>query len=248
MLREKVVAAKFVVAISEYNRDVISDECGDACLEKIRVIHCGVDTSKFAYRAADTAFDRNTGPFKIACTGTLHEVKGQTHLIEACRSLQDQHLDFECHLIGDGPDRERLERQAAQLRLSERIIFHGRLPHDCVAEHLQSADVLVAPNVPTKCGRREGIPVALMEAMSSGVPTIASALAGIPELVIDEVTGLLIPPGDSARLATAVTTLYFDRSLRRRLARQARRKVESEFDLRINAVRLAECFRHEGTT
>jgi glycosyltransferase involved in cell wall biosynthesis len=247
MLREKVAAAKLVVTISEYNRDVIADTCGDVCLEKVRVIHCGVDTAKFDYRNTETAFERRAGPFKIVCTGTLHEVKGQAYLIEACRSLLDQNLDFECHLLGDGPDRAMLERRAAELGLTGRIVFQGRLPHDAVAEHLQSADVLVAPSVPTKCGRREGIPVALMEAMSSGVPVIASDLSGIPELVIDEQTGLLIAPRDSKGLGVAMDRLYSDQPLRRRLAQQARSKVESEFDLRENARRLAACFQQGGS-
>lgn len=247
MLREKVDASTFVVAISDYNREVILRECGHTCREKTHVIHCGVDTSKFSCRDIETAFENKNGPFKIVCTGTLHEVKGQSHLIQACRSLKDQNLDVECHLIGDGPDRKVLEEQTARLGLRDQIIFHGRLPHQGVVQHLKSADVLVAPSVPTKCGRREGIPVALMEAMSSGVPPIASDLSGIPELVIDEITGLLVPPGDAAGLAAALTRLYSDHSLRRRLAQQARQKVESEFDLRDNAIRLAECFGQGGT-
>ncbi len=126
--------------------------------------------------------------------------------------------------------------------LGEQIIFHGRLPQTEVVEHLRTADVLVAPSVPTSCGRREGIPVVLMEAMSSGVPTIASDLSGIPELVIDEATGLLTPPGDAASLGTALIRLYRDATLRHRLARQARQKVEDEFDLSKNARQLATCF------
>ncbi|MEO8493621.1 MAG: glycosyltransferase family 4 protein [Planctomycetota bacterium] len=243
MLREKVAAARSVVTISQYNCNVIAQECGDRSLEKIRLIHCGVDTAKFDYRSAETAFARDAGPFKIVCTGTLHEVKGQTFLIKACRALQDRQLDFECHLIGDGPDRKKLQRRAGEAGLAERIVLHGRLPQDEVAKHLQSADVLVAPSVPTKCGRREGIPVVLMEAMSAGVPVVASDLSGIPELVIDGTTGLLTPPGDAASLSSALMRLYSDPALRERLARQARLKVEEEFDLCLNARQLAKCFR-----
>ncbi|MEX0820250.1 MAG: glycosyltransferase [Pirellulaceae bacterium] len=246
MLREKVAAARSVVTISQYNRNIIAQACGDDSLEKVRVIHCGVDTAKFGYRSAETAFSRREGPFKLVCIGTLHEVKGQTYLLDACRALRDRQLDFECHLIGDGPDRKMLQRRTEELRLGDRVILHGRLPQDEVAKHLQSADVLVAPSIPTKCGRREGIPVVLMEAMSSGVPVIASDLSGIPELVIDETTGLLSPPGDAARLSTALMRLYFDPELRERLARRARFKVEVEFDLRINAKQLAACFQQGG--
>jgi glycosyltransferase involved in cell wall biosynthesis len=246
MLREKVAAASSVVTISQYNRNIIARECGANALEKIRVIHCGVDTARFVYRSAETAFARNTGPFKIVCTGTLHEVKGQTYLIDACRELRDCQLDFECHFIGDGPDRKMLQRQAEESRLADRVVLHGRLPQEEVARHLQSADVLVAPSIATKCGRREGIPVVLMEAMSAGVPVIASNLSGIPELVIDDTTGLLAPSGDAARLGTALMRLYSDPALRERVARQARFKIEEEFDLHRNAKQLAACFQRGG--
>ncbi|MBC8353569.1 MAG: glycosyltransferase [Planctomycetes bacterium] len=90
MLREKVRAASSVVTISLYNRDIIANECGNDARDKVRVIHCGVDTSKFSYRSIETAFAHNAGPFKIVCTGTLHEVKGQSHLIDACRTLRER--------------------------------------------------------------------------------------------------------------------------------------------------------------
>ncbi len=246
MLREKVAAASSVVTISKYNRNIIAQECGGDSLSKINVIHCGVDTAKFAYRSAATEPVQDAGPFKIVCTGTLHEVKGQAYLIDACRELRDRQVNFECHLIGDGPDREALKSRVAALGLTKHIVLHGRLPQDEVARHLASADVLVAPSVPTKCGRREGIPVVLMEAMSAGVPVIASDLSGIPELVLDGETGLLTPPRDVERLSAALLRMASDPALRIQLAIQARRKVEREFDLRVTTRQLAACFRQGG--
>ena len=103
--------------------------------------------------------------------------------------------------IGDGPDRAALERQIAEADLSDRVELLGQRPRDEVIELLGSSDVLVAPSVPTRGGKREGIPVVLMEAMSAGLPVVASALSGIPELVADGVTGLIVPPGDPAAIA-----------------------------------------------
>ncbi len=94
MLREKVAAAKTVVAISTYNRDVILDECGQAHREKVVVIHCGVDTERFRPRQTLTSFEREEGPFSILCTGTLHAVKGQRTLIESCRRLRKSGRHF----------------------------------------------------------------------------------------------------------------------------------------------------------
>ena len=103
--------------------------------------------------------------------------------------------------------------------------------------------MVAVPSVPTRDGRREGIPVALMEAMACGVPVVGSRLSGIPEVVEDAETGLLVEPGDPAALADALERLLRDRELARRLASSGRATIEREFDLRSNAARLADRFR-----
>jgi glycosyltransferase involved in cell wall biosynthesis len=119
------------------------------------------------------------------------------------------------------------------------VYFHGRQKQERIAQLLQEADVLVAPSVPTKDGRREGIPVVLMEAMSSCVPVIASDLSGIPELVVDQCTGLLTPPGDVTALVEAIERYYHDPVLRKQFGRSGREKILNEFDMNGNAAILA---------
>jgi colanic acid/amylovoran biosynthesis glycosyltransferase len=238
MLCEKVREAAFVVPISRYNRHLILEECGEDIREKLVVIHCGVDT-EFFRPAQATADD---GCLEILSVGTLHEVKGQRHLVEACRLLRDEGIDVVCKLIGDGPDRKPLTRQIAAARLEDRVLLLGRRNRDDVCELLRTADVLAAPSVPTRRGKREGIPVVLMEAMASGVPVVASRISGIPELVDDGVSGLLVPPGDAQSLASALARLQADPSLRERLVRSGRAKVEAEFDLRKCASELVGQF------
>jgi colanic acid/amylovoran biosynthesis glycosyltransferase len=245
MLREKVAEAAFVVPISAYNREIIVAACGEQSRDKVIVIHCGVDPAVFHPRTAPTPFEQGRGRFTILCIGTLHEVKGQTHLIEACRQLRAQGIEFECQLVGDGPDRAALERQAAASGLADVVRFHGRLTRDEVAQLLQQADVVATPSVPSRDGRREGIPVVLMEAMCSGVAVVASRLSGIPELVEDEQCGLLCPPGDAGALAVALQRLYHDGALRQRLGQAGRRKVLAEFDLYQNAALLVQQMRLE---
>lgn len=242
MLREKVAEAAFVAAISEYNKELIVAECRGNYREKIKVVHCGVDSELFRARLDPTPYEKRENPFMILCVGTLHEVKGQAYLMEACRQLQQRGFDFECHLVGDGPDRASLAELVEQGGLSDRVRFHGRLTQDKIVRLLLDADVLTAPSVPTRDGRREGIPVVLMEAMMSGVPVIASNLSGIPELVKHQSTGLLVPPRDARSLADALERCIRDPDLRRRLGRAGREKAESEFDLNKNAAKLAEYF------
>jgi colanic acid/amylovoran biosynthesis glycosyltransferase len=242
MLREKVAEAAFVAAISEYNKEIIISECKGNYREKVNVVHCGVDTEVFRARAHETPYEKGENPFMILCVGTLHEVKGQAYLIEACRKLQEREYNFECHFVGDGTDKESLVELVEQAGLSDKVRFHGRLTRDEIARLLLDADVLTAPSVPTSDGRREGIPVVLMEAMGSGVPVIASNLSGIPELVNDQLTGLLVPPRDATSLADALESYIKDPELRRRLGRAGREKVVEEFDLYKNAARLAQYF------
>jgi colanic acid/amylovoran biosynthesis glycosyltransferase len=235
MLPQKVAEAAFVLAISQYNRDLIIAECGPEAADSVRVLRCGVDPDVFQpqeQRLPSTSL-------RILCIGTLHEVKGQRHLLEACRLLTERGVDVRCTLIGDGPDRRMLSGLVAAWSLEDCVEFAGRRTRNEIAALLANADVLAAPSVPTSRGKREGIPVVLMEAMSAQIPVVASRLSGIPELVEDERTGLLVPPGDAAALATALQRLYDDPTLRSRLGCAGRDKVMREFNLQANAARLA---------
>jgi colanic acid/amylovoran biosynthesis glycosyltransferase len=245
MLPEKVGEAAFVATVSECNRNLIVSECGGRFANKVRVIRAGVDTTVFTPHRNG---DRPPGRLHVLCVGTLHEVKGQEHLVEACRLLIAQSVDVVCRLVGDGPDRSMLARRIAEAGLEHRVVLPGARTQPQVAADLVAADVLVAPSVPTRQGRREGIPVVLMEAMSSGLPVVASELSGIPELVEDGVSGLLVPPGDATSLAAALRALYEDPALRRRLGESGRRRVLAEFDIKRSVGELIQGFGLERVT
>lgn len=242
MLPQKVDEAAFVVAISDDNRRLIVEECSGAIPDpsaKVHVVHCGVDTSVFTPEARPVPGDRRA--FELLCVGTIHEVKGQVHLLEATRRLVAKGVDVRTTFIGDGPDEDALRTAAADL--GDRVVLRGRQPRPEVVAAVAGADVLVAPSVPTAGGKREGIPVVLMEAMASGVPVVASRLSGIPELVSDDRTGVLVPAGDVDALLEALEALAADPDRRRRLGAAARAHVVAEFDQRINADRLVALIR-----
>ena len=237
MLRAKVREASWVAAISRYNRDLILEECPAEEVSKVEVIHCGVNLPALADQQR-TSRDH----FNIICIGTLHEVKGQAYLIDACQRLRRQGVEVFCHFVGDGPDAAALRRRARASGIESYIHFHGRCTRDRVLELLAQAHVLAAPSVFSRDGRREGIPVVLMEAMAVGVPVVASQISGIPELVDDGISGLLVPPRDHRLLAEAIERMYRDPALRQQLATAARQKVTAEFSLHRCAERLAQRF------
>lgn len=232
MLDPKVKEAAFVVAISKDNLEELVAEVGEGARSRIEVIHCGVDTMRLRPRSGNGRADR---PFTILCIGTLHEVKGQGVLIEALRLLRDRGIDVACRIIGDGEDEMMLRDRITAAALDGSVTLDGRLTRDQVIAALGDADLLVAPSVVASNGKREGIPVVLMEAMSCGLPVVASRLSGIPELVDDQASGLLVPPGDAPALADAIDRLQGDADLRARLGAAARERIERDFDLTTNA-------------
>jgi colanic acid/amylovoran biosynthesis glycosyltransferase len=239
MLDTKVQAAAFAVTICDFNREVMVRECGEAMRNKIHVIHCGVDGDVFS----PTRALRNGGPVEIICVASLEEVKGHRFLIDACRMLANRGLDFRCHLVGSGPMQRVLEQQIVQHGLQQRVHLLGGKPRSEVARLLSTASVAVLASHPTREGKREGLPVALMEAMAAGLPVVASNLSGIPELVEHEVTGLLIEPGDVEAIADALERLSRDEALRDRMGRAGVYKVAAEFSLQANTRQLLELFR-----
>lgn len=238
MLPEKLDSAAFAVAISRYNRNLMAEECGLDHYSKTHVVHCGVDTS-FFYPVPPP---ESEGPLRLITVASLWEVKGHTYLIQACRLLREWGIAFHCDLIGDGPLKSTLERQIKGAQLDDVFTFHGPKPRDVVRDTLHQSHVMVLPSVPTANGLREGIPVALMEAMACGLPVVSSRLSGIPELVEHGVSGILVAPRDIMGLATAIEQLVLAPELRAQMGLAARKKVLREFDLVSNAEALATLF------
>ena len=237
MLREKAEAARFVVTISEFNRRLLAGECGERVARKVHVVRCGVDLGAFA-----------PGPRAVpeiptfVCVASLREYKGHAVLLDALGLLRARGSNLKVVLVGDGELRAALEARIAREGLGDRVELRGALPHQEIPAVLRAATAMVLPSVTSRDGQMEGIPVALMEAMAAGVPVVATRLSGIPELVRDGETGLLVPERDPAALAEAMERLAMDPALGARLADEARREVRARFDRSRNVARLAALF------
>ena len=245
MLRRKVEEASFVRAISEDGRRFIAAHASPGSTGKLVVVPCGIDTRSFEGGAGD---DPPSTPATLLCVATLYEVKGHAYLFEACARLLAAGRGVRCLLVGDGPDRGVLEEQVARLGLAEHVTFLGPRVRTEVIELMHEADILVVPSIPTSSGRREGLPVVLMEGMAAGLPVIASAISGIPELVEHEVTGLLVLPKDPQALASAIDRLLEDPELRRTIIAGGRRRVREEYDLDVLSAKLTRLFEAHTAT
>jgi glycosyltransferase involved in cell wall biosynthesis len=240
MLREKVEAARFVVTISEFNRRLLADACGPGAAGKVHVVRCGVDLDALA-----PASCRAPEVPTFVCVASLREYKGHAVLLDAVHLLRAGRRTVRVILVGDGELRAALAARVAREGLAEVVELRGALPHEQVPAILAGATAMVLPSVTARDGQMEGIPVALMEAMAWGVPVVSTRLSGIPELVSDGESGLLVPERDPVALAQAMERLAADPELRDRLAAGGRRAVADRFDRRANVARLAALFAAE---
>lgn len=217
---EKARRAAFVACISEFARSQLMCFAPQESWGRLHVIHCGIDPSRYTVGARDGQ--------NLLFVGRLAGVKGVPMLLDALRSLPKVRLT----LIGDGPDRAELERQAVGLNVE----FLGYRNQTDVAEALSNTDIFVLPSF------AEGVPVVLMEAMAAQVPVLTTRIAGVPELVEDGLSGRLVPPGDGAALKAALTDLLADPDLRRELGAKGREKVTQDFNIHLEAKRLSQLF------
>ncbi|MFH1387060.1 MAG: glycosyltransferase family 4 protein [bacterium] len=235
-LKGLIEYALFVVAASEFVRNGLSSMVPPEHKGKIRTIYCGIRTDKFKGRKTE---DR---PFTINCVGIgTYPSKGGRYLIEALNLIRNN-LSFKAFFIGDGSERIKLEKISRENLLEEHITFTGKLTSDQVLEYHREADCFVLPCVVMPDGQMDGLPVSIMEAMAMGLPVISTPVAGIPELVIDGETGLLVPERDSRALAVAIMRLYDDTQLRELIGKRARQKVVTEFNLEKTGQQLAKLY------
>ncbi len=238
LLPDKLGYAKKLFTISGYNRRFILEKCRGIPADKIEVVHCGVDPSRLPRLASG---ERGAMIFSV---GRLMAIKGFDTLIRACAVLNDQVKDIRCVIAGDGPEMERLRRLIEKHSLEGVVEMVGEINPQEVLKLMSGCSIFVLPSRPAgkRSGVMDGIPVSIVEAMAMGIPVVSCAVSGIPELVVDGETGLLVPPADEGKLANAIATLLGDKELRDRLGRAGREKVESEFNIGKSVNRLLEVF------
>ena len=239
LLKQKVERSAFFATISEFNKRYLADI--GISTENIRIVRCGVDDEQFEPRRNFISGSK----IKVGVVGRLVEKKGIDTLINAVSKLKNQGQLIELSIAGSGPLENELMEQVKECNLTaDDVIFLGAIPNSDVSDFITSLDVFVLPCKMDKSGDMDGIPVVLMEAMLSGVPVISTKLSGLPELVIDKHTGLMVAPNNDADLANAILDMINDSNQRNMMILNAVDKVKKEFSLRGNTERLNDMFRN----
>ncbi len=168
----------------------------------------------------------------MLCVANLFPVKGHQYLFQAVATLKERGLECRLDVAGEGYLESRLKALARDLAIDDRVRFLGQVPHERLLAMLQERRVtlVVLPSIDLGDGLHEGIPVALIEAMSQGIPVISTPTGGIPELLRDG-AGIMVPPKDPLALADAIERIINDVELQKRLSQTGRQRVEEEFSV-----------------
>jgi glycosyltransferase involved in cell wall biosynthesis len=232
-LAEKLRQARFVVCISDFARSQLMALSELDSWQKLPVVHVGIPIEQFTPLG-----DRDRGPATadVLCIGRLVPEKGQAVLIEAIARLAERGLPTGATFAGEGPQRKALEELAERLGVGSRVSFLGAVGQEELHALYAEASAFCLPSF------SEGVPVVLMEAMAMRLPTIGTTIAGVPELIEDGHSGLLVPPGRPDLLANALQRTLFDDALAARLGEAGRAKVLAEFDADATAEQLHALF------
>ncbi len=228
-LREKIARARFVVTCTDYNARHLGRIAAGLPTPIHRFYH-GIDT-RFFDSGPELRFTVRP-PYRILTVARLIAKKGIPTILKALARLKGEGVSFVYTLVGEGPERENLQRLLRGLGLEGDCRLAGTLAHEAVREEYRRADLFVLASEVAPDGDRDGIPNVLLEAMGMGVPVAATRVSAIPELVEEGKTGLLVSPQDAAALAAAMRRLLSDGELRRRVLPAARERVRAEFDNR----------------
>ncbi|WP_371174399.1 glycosyltransferase [Buchananella felis] len=248
-LRKVCGDAKRVIAISRFNQDYLTEVLAGTGAN-ISLQYNALELDRFPVReqAAGEAPASEAAPaapaaqgraLSVLAVGRLVPKKGFSDLVEAAHIARSHGVDVQVTIAGDGELRTALQAQIDQLDLGGAVKLIGPQTQAEIIAHLKRADLSVTPCVPADDGNIDGLPTVILEAMACGTPVIATAVSGLPEVVINDDTGILLAPGQPVALAQALVAVACGEIDTAPLARRARQLIERNFDSRRQAATLS---------
>ena len=232
----KVRHAQQVFTVSRYGAALMRRHLPPSAHERVHTVYVGIPTDLFH----PEPLPPRDGPLRLLAAARFCEKKGLDTLIDACAILRDRGVAFHLKIFGDGELRPALAAQIERLGLTTLVTLGQPIPQEEMAREMRACHLFVMPCRQDRTGDMDGIPTVFMEAMASGRPVVSCAVSGIPELVQDGETGLIVPPNDARALAAAVERIAGDEALHHALAARGRTLVERQHDQRRSARRLLE--------
>jgi glycosyltransferase involved in cell wall biosynthesis len=230
----KLARAVQVFTVNDYAAGLLREFLPAGVRDRVQTVYVGIPMHLFCVEPMPP----RDGTLRLLSVARFAETKGLETLIDACGLLRDRGVAFELRLYGDGPLRDRLAARIAERELGDHVHLERPIPQEAVAAEMRACHVFVLPCRRDRSGDMDGIPTVFIEAMATGRPVVSCPVSGIPELVRDGETGLLVPADDPVALAAALARLADDAALTATLGRQARALVERQHDQQTNARRL----------
>lgn len=234
-LREKFENANFAITNTMYNYEYLKSNIVPSVNGKLNLIYNGINLERF-----NPGLKKEKSEIiKLLCVARIIEQKGITVLLESCKELKEKGYNFVCNIIGGFEDIYmdyylKVKKLYTQLNLENNVFFLESLPFNEVLGYFRDSDIFVLPCIVAEDGSRDITPNALIEAMAMKLPVISTEITGIPEIVDNEVNGILIPPNDIKALTASIERLINQPELRKKFAEKAREKVEQRFDINKN--------------
>ncbi|MBV8379053.1 MAG: glycosyltransferase family 4 protein, partial [Verrucomicrobia bacterium] len=234
-LSDLVQEASFVVVVSDFGANWLRRNFPESAT-KVHRIYNGLDLSLFKPAAP------GGGPVRLLSVGRLIEKKGFRFLIESCRLLRSTGFHFVCQIVGEGPERHRLDELIREYQLSGMVQLMGPLPQTELVDLLAQSSLFVFPAIRDSLGDTDNLPTVLIEAMASRLPIVATEVAGIPEIVQHNENGILVPEKDPTELAKAIRLLAGNEALLDRFGKASHRIAQEKFALSHTVRQLKRLF------
>jgi glycosyltransferase involved in cell wall biosynthesis len=239
-LREKLLGARFSVTCTAANREHLTGLAPNA---EVHLLYHGLDRGNFSPPDSFGSLrdgSRSDDPVRLLSVGRFQPKKGFDVLLRAL-ALVRHHVVLS--LVGYGPEEQRLRRLTRTLQLEDRIRWVGQVDHLAVRSLLRENDLFVLASRIARDGDRDGLPNVVVEALSQGLPVVASRISALPEIIEDGVNGRLVPPEDPAALAAALSALIEDPAARRRMGAAGIHRVAEGWDVEVGVRRLLTLLR-----
>lgn len=237
----KIESATFVVTCTHYNLRYLNQLTKNRFNEKIYQIYHGIPEERNGFLQENKTV--NLTNVRVLTVARLVEKKGITYLLRAIKLLLDRGIKVSCEIIGDGPLKKELVNFVNKANINSYITFKGTKTRSEVLQAMRVSDVFILPSITASNGDMDGLPNVLLEAMTVGVPVISTNISAVPELVEDNITGIMVSEKDEKAIADAILKLIDDPALYQSILINAKNKVTQGFNVNVSTKKMIDLFR-----